>query len=79
MRHVLPGFSGKTFEEYLSQDHVKERIKEGLEKSKILTMEQYLKLYPHSGAPDLDALDISLQVFLIRQLHPFMKVSNKIW
>ena len=79
MCFILTGFASKTFEEYLSQDDIRRKIKKGLDHSKTITMEQFLKLYPQSGSPDFETLDISMQVFLIRQLHPYMKTSNTTW
>ncbi|XP_045211396.2 uncharacterized protein LOC123562867 [Mercenaria mercenaria] len=76
---LLPQFACKPFEEYLGQAQVKKRIEDALYKSKIITTDQFLMMFPKVGVPDFKLLDITLLVFLIRQLHPFLKPSNQIW
>ncbi|XP_053379770.1 uncharacterized protein LOC128548558 [Mercenaria mercenaria] len=76
---LLPQFACNPFEEYLGQTQVKKRIEDALYKSKIITADQFHMLYPKVGVPDFKLLDITLLVFLIRQLHPFLKPSNQIW
>lgn len=78
MRYLLPQFSSKPFGEYLGQPLIKERIDKAYSKS-VIAEDQYEILYPKFGLPDVDKLDVTLMVFLLRQLHPFMKPSNQVW
>lgn len=81
--HVLKNvlvkqLNGIKLAERLAEPKIKSKIQDALSR-KIIWTEEYDALYPTLGDIQLDNIDVTLLVFLIRQLHPFMKVSNKIW
>ena len=69
---------GTTLDERLANPDVKKQMNDALRFNKI-RKDQYDILYPSSGLVQIENADVTLLVFLIRQLHPFMKVGNKIW
>ncbi|XP_053393062.1 uncharacterized protein LOC128555255 [Mercenaria mercenaria] len=79
LRLILDKLLGGTaLAERLAESETKENIQDALGRSKI-QKDQYDMLYPSSGIIHKEHFDVTLLTFLIRQIHPFMKVSNKIW
>lgn len=78
MLFLMPDLVSKTLGQYLAQPHVQTKIDHSLN-HKIIKKYQYDILYSLVNPPEIEDLDITLLVFLIRQLHPFLKPSNKIW
>lgn len=77
-RVLIKQLAGSSIDERLAATEVKTRVNDALSRA-IIRKDQYESLYPSSGIVEINNLDVTLLVFLIRQLHPYMKVSNKIW
>jgi hypothetical protein len=70
--------TGTTLDKRLAEPIIKQQVDDALSNKKIWK-DQYIILYPPSGIVQIENTDVTLLVFLIRQLHPIMKVSDRIW
>lgn len=77
-RVLIKQLAGSTIDERLAEAEIKAQVNDALSRA-VIGKDQYESLYPPSGTVKINNLDVTLLVFLIRQLHPSMKVSNKIW